>query len=77
MAALDNIWPSVVVNLRNAWKQWMRMSRILVQKGEYPRTSGKIFKAVVQATILFVAESWVMSPRIERTLGDFLHRFFH
>ena len=30
--------------------------------------------AVVQATLLFGAESWVMSPQIGRTLGGFCRR---
>ena len=48
--------------------------RILGRGRAYPRTSGKFYNAVVQATLLFGAESWVMSPRIEITLGGFHHR---
>ena len=30
--------------------------------------------ALVQATLLLGAETWVMTPRIQRTLGSFHHR---
>ena len=35
--------------------------------------SGNFFKAVVQAVLLFGAETWVLTPRIERALESFLH----
>ena len=35
---------------------------------------GVFFKAVVQAVLLFVSETWVMTPRIGRALGSFQHR---
>ena len=35
--------------------------------------SGNFFKAVVQAVLLFKAETWVMNPRIERALDSFMH----
>ena len=67
----DDNWTTVVGNLRKAWKQWERMSCVLGQEISYPRSSGKIYKAVVHAKILFGAESLVISPCIGRTLGDF------
>ena len=50
------------------------MSRIIGWEGANPRTSGNFYKAVVQETLLFGAESWVMSPQIGKTLGGFHHR---
>ena len=35
--------------------------------------SGNFFKAVVQQVILFGAETWVVSPRMERALSTFIH----
>ena len=35
--------------------------------------SGNFFKAVVQAVLLFRAETWVLVPRIERALESFMH----
>ena len=34
---------------------------------------GNFFKAVVQAVILSEAKTWVLTPRIERELGSFMH----
>ena len=31
-------------------------------------------KALVQATLIFGADTWVVTPRIWRTLGSFHHR---
>ena len=50
------------------------MPRVLGQERANPRTSKNFFKAVFQATLLFGAESWVMSPHIGRTLGGFHYR---
>ena len=74
MIALDDYWPVVVGNLRKVQKQWVGMLKILGWERAYPHISGNFYKAVVQVTLLFSAESWVMSPRIGRTLGGFHHR---
>ena len=42
--------------------------------GANMRVSAKIFKAVVQAVLLFGMETWVMTPCIERSLGRFQHK---
>ena len=70
----DEDWPAVVGNLRKVQKQWVGMLKILGWERAYPHISGNFYKAVVQVTLLFSAESWVMSPRIGRTLGGFHHR---
>ena len=43
-------------------------------EGADKRVSGNLFKAVVQAVLLFGAETWVLTPRIERVLESFMHR---
>ena len=35
--------------------------------------SGNFFKAVVRQVLLFGAETWVMTPRMERELNSFMH----
>ena len=35
--------------------------------------SGNFFKAVVQQVLLFGAETWVVSPMMERALSAFIH----
>ena len=34
---------------------------------------GNFFKALVQEVLLFGAETWVLTPRIERVLESFMH----
>ena len=50
------------------------MPMVLGQEVEEHRTPRKFYRTVVQATLLFGAETWVMSPRIGRVLGGFHYR---
>ena len=50
------------------------MMRILGREGSDPRLSRFLFKAVVQAVLLFGSETWFLNPRMERSLGIFQHR---
>ena len=43
------------------------------REGADKRVSGNFFKAVVQAVLLFGAETWLLTPRIERALESFMH----
>ena len=49
---------------------------ILVWERNYPQISINFTRAVVQATLLFGSETWVMKPRIRRNLGGFHHRIY-
>ena len=73
MTAGDDNWQAVAGNLVKAGKSWGRLSRILSREGADKRVSGHFFKAVVQAVLLFGAETWVLTPRIERALESFMH----
>ena len=68
MTTGDDDWPAVVGNLLKVRKSWGRLSRILSREGADKRVSGKFFKAVVQAVLLFGEETWVLTLRIERAL---------
>ena len=48
--------------------------RILIQEGADPKVLGIFFRAVTQAVLLFGAETWVLTPRMERALSSFQHR---
>ena len=74
LAAMDDDWPEVIVNLKKARKSWARLLRILGWEGADARMSGRFYLAIVQAVLLFGAETWVATPRIGRLLGDFHHR---
>ena len=74
MTAGDDYWPAVVGNLQRARKIWRRLSRILSREGEDPKVSGKYLKAMMQAVLLFQAETWLITPRMELALRSFQHR---
>ena len=69
----DDDCPAVAGNLGKAQKSLGRMQRILSREGANKRVSGNFFKAVVQQVILFGAETWVVTPRMERALNSFIH----
>ena len=43
--------------------------RILSREGAAPRVFGFFFKATVQAVLLFGSETWVVTPRMGKSLG--------
>ena len=60
-------------NLGKARKSWGIIQRILSREGANKRVTGNFFKAVVQQVLLFEAETWVVTPRMERELNSFAH----
>ena len=73
MTAGDDDWPAVAGNLAKARRSWGRLQRILGREGATARISGAFFKGVVQQVLLFGAETWVVTPRMEQALSGFLH----
>ena len=63
----------VAGNLKKAQKSWGRLRRILGREGATARISGDFFEGVVQQVLLFGAETWIVTPRMERALSGFLH----
>ena len=50
---------------------WKRMTRILSREGAELQVSVFFFKAVVQDMLIFGSETWVVTPRMGRVMGDF------
>ena len=73
LTAGDDNWPAVAGNLGKASKSLGRLQQILSRQGADKRVSGNFFKAVVQQVLLFGAETWVVTPRMERALNSFMH----
>ena len=69
ISATDNNWLAVVRNLAQAKTVWRRMPWILNREEATPRVSGFFFKAVIQAVLIFRAETWVVTPRMGMALG--------
>ena len=74
MTAGDDNCPAVVDKLQKSRKSWGRLSRILIREGADPKVSGNFSKAATQEMLLFGAETWVITPRMERYLSSFQHR---
>ena len=50
------------------------LSQILSREGADPKVSGNFYKVVDQAVLLFGAETWVLTQRMERALDSFRSR---
>ena len=69
LSVADDGWPVVVQNLVKAQTVWQRMSKILIREGARPRVSIFLFKYVVQSVLLFVSETWLVTPCMGRAWG--------
>ena len=67
--ATDDHWPAVVITVARAKMAWRRMSRIFSREVATPCVSEFFFKAMIQAVMLFGAETWVIIPRMGTALG--------
>ena len=74
LTASNNDWLAVLSNLRKDRWKWERFYRIWGQDGADAWTSGTFYKSVIEATLFFGSETWVMNPRIEQTLRGFHYR---
>ena len=70
----EDDWSAVVGNFKKVRKSWSRLTRILGREGADPGVSRILFKAIVQAMLLFGSETWVLTPSMEQSLGIFQHR---
>ena len=71
ISVADNNWTAVDRNFSKERDMWRKMASILSREGEEPWVSGFFFKAVVQAVLIFGAETWVVTPRMGRFLWEF------
>ena len=75
LTAGDDYWIAVVGSLGKVRNSWGRLLRILIREGADPKVSEHFFKVVLRAVLLFGAETWLLTPRMERALDSFQHRF--
>ena len=61
-------------NLRRARSQWNSVARILKREGANSRCMAKFYTCVVQAVLLYGAESWTVSQRYKGKLQKFHRR---
>ena len=74
LTAGDDEWLAVVGNLGKAQRSWGRLSRVLGQEGVDPKVSRMFYTGVAQAVLLFGAETWVLTQRMEKALDSFQSR---
>ena len=75
LTAGDGDWLEVVDNLGKARKSWGRISRIMIREGADPKVLGGFYKLVTQSVLMFGAEKWVLTQRMERAMDSFQFRF--
>lgn len=67
----DNDEPAVDANLQRARYKWSRLAKVLKQQGANRKMMGSFYKAIVQAILLYGAESWTLSDRVKKKLRSF------
>jgi hypothetical protein len=70
----DDDWPAVIWNLKKARIVWGKLGRILSKEGTNPKAMASVYKAVVQAVLLYGSESWVLTRPLEYKLQSFHRR---
>ena len=73
LSSSDNNWTSVERNLRREQGKWVRSTKILGRKGADMRMAERFYVAVMQKVLLFWSKTWVMTPRLDKTLKGFHH----
>ena len=74
LTATDDDWPAVAGNIRKACVIWGRLARVLVREGADPKVSRSFYTAVTQQVLLFGAETWVLTRKMESALDAFQGR---
>ena len=74
LTATDDDWPAVARNLQKERATWGRLARILGREGADPKVSRNFYIAVTQQVLLFGAETWVLTVKMEAALNAFQGR---
>ena len=61
LGEMDSEGPAVHRNIRKTRKVWRRLGNLLVQEGADSRVSALLYRAVIQAVLMFGSEYWVLS----------------
>ena len=71
LTATDDDWTQVTGNIQKAQVIWGRLARLLVREGADPKVSRSLYTAVTQQVLLFGAETWVLTRKMESALDAF------
>ena len=61
-------------NIRKERVSWGRLARVLGREGADPKVSQSFYTAVTQQVLLFGAETWVLTRKMESALDAFQGR---
>ena len=61
-------------NLREAWRQWGIILRVLAKTGATVRAQGMMYKGVTHSVLLYCSDIWVATGGILKALEGFRHR---
>ena len=74
LRATDDDWPAVAVNIRKARVSWGHLAQVLGMEGVDPKVSRSFYTTVTQQVLLFGAETWVRTRKMEQALDAFHRR---
>ena len=74
LTATNDDWPVVIGKLGKARRSLGRLSRVLGREGADQKVSRAFYIAVTQAVLLFGAETWVLTLRMEKALDSLQSR---
>ena len=74
LTATDDNWTAVAGNIKMARRIWGRLARVLGREGADPKVSRNFYIAVTQQVLLFGAETWVLTRKMESALDAFQGR---
>ena len=64
----DNNWPDILGNVGKARRVWIWLGKLLWREGADPRVSAILYQVVVQAVLIFGAETWILLVAMSRNL---------
>ena len=68
LMATEDDWPAVTGNIRKAWVSWGRLARVLGREEADPKVSRSFYNAATQQVLLFGAETWFLTRKMESAL---------
>ena len=74
LTSTDDDWLAVARNLQKARATWGRLARILGREGADPKVSRNLYIAVTQQVLLFGADTWLLTVKMEAALDAFQGR---
>jgi hypothetical protein len=67
----DNDWLAIRWSISRAQMVWGRLQKLLTKDRADPKTMTPMYKAVVQAVLLYGAETWVLTGTMEKRFKVF------